>query len=214
MNVPRTAPLDPITMSVTLYRFSSIATEMTVALSNAAFSALLSLTNDFSCAIYDARGRQLAAVDALPIHTNSMHLFLDEIGRTFGGDIHEGDVVACNHPYRGNTHIGDLLVVTPVFSRGRHVLCVAAKAHQLDVGAPVPTSANPAATSIWQEGIMIPPVKLYDRRVKRHDVIDFHLANVRGCRGVSAARIAAGTARSLPAEPRAGADGLVAAIWY
>jgi N-methylhydantoinase B len=171
--------LDPVTLSLLLNRFSGIATEMTVALSNAAFSALLSLTNDFSCAIFDARGRQLTAVDAIPIHTNSMHLFLEEIERTFGDDIHEGDVIACNHPYRGNTHIGDLVVVTPVYVRGRHVLWAAVKAHQLDVGAPVPTSANPHAETIWEEGIMIPPVKLYDRGVARRDVIDFYLSNVR-----------------------------------
>ena len=80
-----------IRFSVLMNRLNSIALEMSVALGNTAFSELLSLTNDFSCCIYDAKGRQLAVMDALPIHTNSMHLFLEKIVEYFGEALYPGD---------------------------------------------------------------------------------------------------------------------------
>lgn len=172
-------PIDPITFSVVLNRLSSIATEMTLALENAAFTPILSLARDYSCCIYDARARQVAVVDAIPIHTNSVHLVLASIVESFEGDIHEGDVIACNDPYRGNTHIGDLVTAVPVFHAGRLMFWSVAKGHQLDVGAPVPTSAYAGARNVWQEGLTIPPLKLYDRGVPRRDVIDLYLSNLR-----------------------------------
>lgn len=175
----RRQQLDPITFSVLLNRLNSIATEMTVALANTASSALLALTHDFSCCVYDARGRQVAMKDALPIHTNSMHLFIERVVEVFGDDVQEGDVVACNDPYSGNTHIGDLATAAPVFHEGELLFWTAVRAHQLDVGAPVPTSAWAAARDIWQEGLIMPPVKLYDGGRARRDVIDFYLANMR-----------------------------------
>ena len=170
---------DPIRFSVIMNRLNSIALEMSVALGNTAFSELLSLTNDFSCCIYDADGRQLAVMDALPIHTNSMHLFLETVADYFEDDLHPGDIVLCNDPYSGNTHNGDLSTAAPVFADGEHVFWVAVKAHQLDVGAPVPHSSFGGAEDIWQEGLTIPPVKIYERGAARRDVIDFYLANVR-----------------------------------
>lgn len=171
--------LDPIEFSVVLHRLNTILEEMTVALAQTAFSALLSLTHDFSCCMYDRQGRQLAMVDALPIHTNSMHLFLNEIAEFFGDQVHRGDIFVSNHPYAGNTHIGDLASAAPVFLDGEHLLWVAIRAHQLDVGAPVPHSSYAGAADIWQEGLKIPPLKLYDRGVARADVVQFYLQNLR-----------------------------------
>ena len=173
------AKADPIRFSVIMNRLNSIALEMSIALGNTAFSELLSLTNDFSCCIYDANGRQLAVMDALPIHTNSMHLILEKMAGYFGEALYPGDIIACNDPYSGNTHNGDLTTAAPVFADGEHVFWVSVKAHQLDVGAPVPHSSYGGAENIWQEGLTIPPVKFYEKGVARRDVIDFYLANVR-----------------------------------
>ena len=115
------APIDPITFSVLISRIESIATEMTIALENASMTAILGLCRDYSCCIYDVGLRQVAAVDAIPIHTNSMHLLLREVAQAFEGDIAPGDVIACNYPYSGNSHIGDLVTVCPVFVDGRQV---------------------------------------------------------------------------------------------
>ena len=177
--MPEPSAIDPITFSVLLNRLNSIAAEMTVALANTASSALLALTHDFSCCVYDGRGRQVAMKDALPIHTNSMHLFIERIVEVYGDDVHEGDVIACNDPYSGNTHVGDLATAAPVFHDGELLFWTAVRAHQLDVGAPAATSSWAGASTVWQEGLTIPPVKLYDAGRARRDVIELYLANVR-----------------------------------
>jgi N-methylhydantoinase B len=173
------SPVDPVTFSVILSRLGSIATEMTATLEHAAMTPLLALCRDYSCCIYNQHAQQVAMVDALPIHTNSMRLVLEEIARFFGDGIADGDVIACNDPYHGNTHIGDLVTACPVFHNGRHLFWTATRGHQLDVGAPIPTSDQPWARNVWQEGLTLPPVKLYEAGLPRRDVLELYLVNVR-----------------------------------
>ncbi|MFA4930126.1 MAG: hydantoinase B/oxoprolinase family protein, partial [Patulibacter sp.] len=170
---------DPITFSVMLSRFTSIAHEMTLTLEYTAWTSILALARDYSCAIYDAVPRQICMFDALPIHTTSMHHVLAEIHRAFEGQVHEGDVYMCNAPYRGNTHVGDVVTAEPVFVDGEHLFWSVTKGHQLDVGAVIPSSIVPAAKDVWQEGLHIPPLKIHDRGVPREDVIDLYLTNLR-----------------------------------
>jgi N-methylhydantoinase B len=168
-----------VTFSVILNRFNRIAEEMTVTLEQAAWTPILAICRDFSCAIYDVRRRQVCMFDALPIHTTSLHTVLDAITDAFGDDIADGDVFMSNDPYRGNTHIGDLVTACPVFVDGQHLFWSVTRGHQLDTGAPIPSSIVPAARNIWQEGITIPPVRVVAGGVPRSDVIDLYLANVR-----------------------------------
>lgn len=170
---------DPITFSVILSRFNNIANEMTLTLEYTAWTSILALARDYSCAIYDAVPRQIAMFDALPVHTTSLHLVLSEIAETFEGRIHEGDVFLCNHPFRRNTHVGDVVTAQPVFFEGEHVFWSVTKGHQLDIGAAAPTSVSASARHVFQEGIHIPPVRIYERGEAREDVIDFYLSNVR-----------------------------------
>ncbi len=170
---------DPITFSVVLSRLNSIANEMTLTLEYTAWTSILALCRDFSCAIYDAEPRQIAMYDALPIHTTSLQLVLQEIARSFEGDVHDGDIFLCNDPYRFNTHVGDLVTALPVFVEGRHLFWSVTKGHQMDTGAFVPSSVTAAAQNVWQEGIQIPPVKIAERGRMRRDVVDLYLANVR-----------------------------------
>ncbi len=171
--------LDSITFSVILNRLNAIAAEMTLTLEYTAWTSILSQARDFSCAIYDASTRQVAMNDALPIHTNSLHLVLREIARTFEDDIADGDAILCNSPYRGNTHIGDVVVAVPVFFAERHMFWSLTKGHQQDIGAYLPTSVASQAVDIWQEGLQIPPVKIFSDGKPREDVIDFYLSNLR-----------------------------------
>lgn len=171
--------LDPVLFSVIVSRLDSIAAEMTIALERAAMSSILGLCRDYSCCLYDRAARQIAMVDALPIHTNTMHLVLGRIAEQYGDDLAEGDVIACNYAYSANTHIGDLVTVCPVFYEGEHLFWAAAKGHQLDVGAPVPSSSNPWARNVWQEGLQIPPVKFYEGGTQRRDVVELYLTNMR-----------------------------------
>lgn len=170
---------DPITFSVILNRLQGIAEEMTLTVEYSAWTAILSLARDFSCAIFDTSLRQIAMLDAVPIHTTSLDLTLQAIIDAFDGQFAEGDVIMCNSPYHGNTHVGDLVTATPVFVGGDHLFWTVTRGHQLDTGANVPSSVTTQAENIWQEGIQIPPVKVVEQGKQRQDVIALYLANVR-----------------------------------
>ncbi|MGE3775417.1 MAG: hydantoinase B/oxoprolinase family protein, partial [Gammaproteobacteria bacterium] len=173
---------NPITFSVIRNRFEAIGQEMTLAMEQTAWTSVIALARDYSCMIYDAHEsgpRQVTMAECLPIHCNSIRALLIEIVRTFENDIHDGDVFMANDPYRGNTHIPDLVTATPVFVDGRHVFWTVARGHQLDCGASEACSIVPAARTIFQEGIVIPPIKIFERGRERYDIIALYLANVR-----------------------------------
>ncbi|MDO8209632.1 hydantoinase B/oxoprolinase family protein [Conexibacter sp. CPCC 206217] len=171
--------VDPITFSVLLSRFDAIVEEMTLTLERSAWTSIIALAHDYSCALFDARGRQISMFDALPIHATSMGLLVQEIARCFGGDVNPGDLFLANDPYSRNTHIGDLVTAAPVFLDGEPAFWSVTKGHQLDTGAPVPSSVVPSARNVWQEGITIPPTRLVERGALREDVLRLYLANVR-----------------------------------
>jgi N-methylhydantoinase B len=173
---------DPITFSVIRNRFEAIGREMTLAMEQTAWTSVIALARDYSCMIYDAHPdgpRQVTMAECLPIHCNSIRELLIEIVRVFAGDIHDGDLYMANDPYRGNTHIPDLVTAQPVFVDGNHLFWTVARGHQLDCGAAEASSIVPAARSVFQEGIVIPPTKLVDRGNERHDIVELYLANVR-----------------------------------
>jgi N-methylhydantoinase B len=171
--------IDPITFSVILNRFNTIAREMTLALEYTSWTSILALARDFSCAIYDAQARQVCMMDALPIHTNSLHVILRSMVKAFEGNVYDGDVIVSNDPYSGNTHVGDFVTACPVFYKGEHLFWAVTKGHQLDCGAYEATSVAPSAKDVWQEALQLPPIKFYEKGQPRQDVINMYLANVR-----------------------------------
>jgi N-methylhydantoinase B len=171
--------MDPVTFSVLMRRLEAISQEMSLVLEASSWTSIIALCHDFSCVIYDKAARQVCMYDALPAHTTSMQMIIQEIGRSFGDDIHDGDVILINDPYRGNTHIGDVVTATPVFVDDSHLFWSASKAHHMDIGAFIPSSCTANSENIYQEGITIPPVKIVSRGDRRNDVIDFFLSNVR-----------------------------------
>jgi N-methylhydantoinase B len=171
--------IDPITFSVILNRFNTIAREMTLTLEYTSWTSILALARDFSCAIYDAKARQVCMMDALPIHTNSLHVILGSMVKAFEGEVYEGDVIVSNDPYSGNTHVGDFVTACPVFHEGKHLFWAVTKGHQLDCGAYQATSVAPSAKDVWQEALQLPPIKFYEKGKPRQDVINMYLANVR-----------------------------------
>lgn len=171
--------VDPITFSVILSRFDAIVTEMTRVLERSAWTSILALAHDYSCAIYDAVPRQVSMYDALPIHTASMHHVVGEIAEVFAGSIQEGDVFLCNDPYSKNTHVGDYVTAAPVFSEGRLVFWSVTKGHQMDTGAYIPSSVVASAQDIYQEGLTIPPMRMVEGGQMREDFLRLLLANLR-----------------------------------
>jgi N-methylhydantoinase B/oxoprolinase/acetone carboxylase alpha subunit len=170
--------LDPIEFEIFKNLFVSIAEEMGVTLCRTGFSPNIKERLDYSCAIYDASGQTIAQGDHLPVHLGAMPLSvraaIDHV------DMEPGDTVILNDPFRGGTHLPDITLVSPVFLKrtGPPAFFVANRAHHSDVGGMSPGSM-PLAREVFQEGLIIPPVKLVKRGVLDSELMSFILANVR-----------------------------------
>ena len=115
----------------------------------------------------------------LPIFVGVMAFGVKMVIDKAAGHVSDGDVWIFNDPYEGGTHLSDLRLVRPVFREGQVFCWLASVGHWHDVGGNVPGNYNPAATESFQEGFLLPPVKLFDRGDLRQDVIDILLANSR-----------------------------------
>jgi N-methylhydantoinase B len=173
---------DRITVSVIQHRLESIVQEMGEAMLRTAYSQILNSSRDFSTAVFDGQGRLAAQAEHVPIHVGALPWAVASVGDYFKGRIHPGDLFLLNDPYHGNNHLPDLTVLLPVFIGERLVFWSINWAHQHDIGGATHGTYNPAATEIWQEGIRIPPLKLYDAGALRDDVMQMVATNVRHAR--------------------------------
>ena len=168
---------DPTTLEIYRALFTSVAEEMGIALRRTAFSPNIKERRDYSCAVFDAKGRVIAQGDHMPVHLGSMPMAvaaaLAEI------EFAPGDVVAVNDPFAGGTHLPDVTLVTPVVHGKRILFYVANRAHHADIGGATPGSMG-LATDIYGEGIRIPPIRLVRNGVVDRDTMRLLLANVRG----------------------------------
>jgi 5-oxoprolinase (ATP-hydrolysing) len=164
---------DPVMLEVFNNLFVSVAEQMGYALQNTARSVNIKERLDFSCAIFDAKGRLIANAPHIPVHLGSMDRSVETILREVGGDLKPGDVWMLNAPYNGGTHLPDITVVTPVFAENSSELLffVAARGHHADIGGIAPGSMSPKAKSIEEEGVYIDPFKLVGRGRFREDEV-------------------------------------------
>lgn len=172
---------DPARLEVFKHLFASVAEEMGTALRRSAFSPNIKERRDFSCAVFDGQGSMVAQAAHIPVHLGSMPLSVDACIETLL--LGPGDVAIVNDPYRGGTHLPDITIVTPVHEEpatsGAGLLgYVASRAHHSDVGGIAPGSL-PLATSIEEEGVIIPPTKLVARGELVEEVWEFILGSVR-----------------------------------
>ncbi|GJQ60626.1 MAG: N-methylhydantoinase B [Candidatus Scalindua sp.] len=169
---------DPINLEIFNNLFSSLCEEMGVVLCKSSFSTNIKERKDFSCALFDCRGELVAQAEHLPVHLASMSLSVKEAIKAvkMGG----GDSVILNDPYRGGTHLPDITVVTPFFSKRsrKPTFYVANRAHHADVGGMTPGSMC-NTTEIYQEGLRIPPVKIVERGSINDEIFTIISANVR-----------------------------------
>ena len=157
----------------------SVAEEMGQALMRAAFSPNIKERRDFSCAVFDSNGRLLAQAAHIPVHLGAMPLAVRAAREAVGDGWRRGDVVALNDPYMGGTHLPDLTMVSPVFGASRRLLgFVASRAHQADIGGMSPGSM-PLASELFQEGVIVPPIKLMERGEWNAAALHLLLRNVR-----------------------------------
>lgn len=169
---------DAIKLELYKNMLTSVAEEMGVTLQRTAFSPNIKERLDFSCAVFDGTGQMVAQAAHIPAHLGSMPLsVLAAIEHT---SMEPGDMIALNDPYRGGTHLPDITLVAPVFPEpgSAPTFFVANRAHHADVGGMTPGSM-PLATSVIQEGIRIPPIKLIRGGQLDTDLWELILANVR-----------------------------------
>jgi N-methylhydantoinase B len=175
--------IDPIVTSVIRHRLLAIVEEMGEAMLRTSYSQILNSSRDFSTAICDLDGRLIAQAEHVPIHVGALPFAARAVTEFFRGDIHEGDVFLLNDPYHGGNHLPDLTAFVPVFEGangdGRPRFWSINRAHQSDIGGATHGAYNAAATEIWQEGIRITPLRLYDRGIVRHDLLEMIATNVR-----------------------------------
>jgi N-methylhydantoinase B len=176
---------DPIRLEIFKHLFTAVAEEMGTVLRKSSYSPNIKERRDYSCAIFDERGRMIAQAAHIPVHLGSMPLSVKAAIDHFAGDMLPGDVVVLNDPFRGGTHLPDITMVSPVFfsavndRTGSGVIgFVASRAHHADVGGMTPGSM-PVAREIFQEGLIIPPVKLVRAGLMDRDILEMILANVR-----------------------------------
>jgi N-methylhydantoinase B len=172
--------MDPITLELYRHRFAGVAEEMGVTLRRTGYSPNIKERLDFSCAVFDGSGRMIAQAAHIPAHLGAMPASVLTILDRFPVWT-PGDVVIVNDPFEGGNHLPDITMISPVFTPGngeRPTFFVASRAHHADVGGMTPGSL-PLSTEIYQEGIIIPPVKLYKQGALDADLLRLILRNVR-----------------------------------
>ena len=173
--------IDPITRSVVQYRLSSIVTEMGEAMLRTSYSQILNSSRDFSLGICDTGGRLIAQADHIPVHVGALPWATRAVEQRFS-DVRPGDVFLLNDPYHGGSHLPDLTAFVPIFDGDRRLYWTIVRAHQSDIGGATHGGYNPGATEIWQEGLRVPPIRLYEAGRLRDDLLDLLALNVRNPR--------------------------------
>lgn len=166
----------PILLEVFKNAFSSIAEEMGVVLQRTAFSPNIKERRDFSCAIFDKKENLVAQAAHIPVHLGSMSESVKVAIKEF--NFEEGDMVVLNDPYMGGTHLPDITLVAPFFYGGELLFFIANRAHHSDVGGSA-SGSMPLSSSIFQEGFIIPPIKLLKRGELNEEFMKLFLRNVR-----------------------------------
>ncbi|AMN66981.1 hydantoinase B/oxoprolinase family protein [Psychrobacter sp. P11G5] len=177
-----TTTLDPITLSVVRGALETAQREMTLTLEKTARSSVFNLAHDYSNALFDHLPEMILQGQDIPIHLGSLMPAMKAVAGFYGDDIHEGDIIYHNDPVVMGSHILDCCMYKPVFYEGELVFWTVCKGHVTDIGGPVPAGYNPDAKEIYAEGLRIPPIKIWEKGVRRDDVINLIHSNMRSRR--------------------------------
>lgn len=186
--------VDPVTLEVYRHLFTAISEEMGAVLRRASFSPNIKERRDYSCALFDPQARAVALGDHMPVHLGAMPMSVVAALEALG-DLEPGDVACLNDPFHGGTHLPDITLVAPVYHDDVLLGYVASRAHHSDVGGSTPGSM-PLAEEIFEEGLRIPPVRLYRAGTRNEALWQTILANVR-----------------TPDERSGDLDAQIAALW-
>ncbi len=175
--------IDPVTLAILKGRLEQIVDEMDATLFRSAFNPIIAEAHDASHGLYEASSGDtlVQGKSGLPIFVGIMAFavkaVIDKAARD--GDLADGDVYIFNDPYAGGSHLSDFRLVKPLYRDGKVFCYLASVGHWHDVGGNVPGNYNPVATESFQEGMLIPPVKLFEAGRLRQDIVDILSANSR-----------------------------------
>ena len=178
-------PIDPLTLAVIQAGLGQVCNEMDIAFSRAAFSPVIAEADDRADGIYDRdRARSLRRANyGLPVFVGTMQASTEHLVRLIGegkaGRPEPGDIYIVNDPYLGGTHLMDVRFVLPFYYRGEHVCWLQNTGHWPDVGGAVPGGFSAKATEVEQEGLRLPPVKLFKRGVMDAEIYAIIMSNIR-----------------------------------
>ena len=173
------AAVDPISFEVIRNALVAATDEMVLALKRSAYSTNIKTRSDFSCAFFDAELRSVAQGFAQPVHLGSMVEQVPKAIQAYGaGNLAAGDMLLTNNPYPGGVHLNDVNLISPVYTDGELLGYVSNLAHHVDVGGGAPASIG-AFREVFQEGVIIPPVKLVAGGKIVPDVFKLVLAQIR-----------------------------------
>lgn len=157
-----------------------IARELTLNMLRTGYSTIIKESQDFTFAIFDRMGRLVAQGVPQPLHIGPLSAQVNEVRRAFAGRIEQGDAFIVNHPYRAcQNHATDVTVISPVFFKGRLLAYVGNIAHKPDLGGKVPGTNSGDATDLFQEGLLIPALKIQRQGAINDDLKEMIRANTR-----------------------------------
>ena len=168
--------LDPVTLSVLASALAGIAEEMGAVLIRGAYSSNVKERRDCSTALFDREGRMVAQAEHIPVHLGAMP---EAVAAVIEREPDPGDVFIVNDPYSGGTHLPDITLVSPISHADEIVGFAVTRAHHSDVGGMRPGSMPSDSRDLYQEGLVIPPLRLVRAGEYVRDVLDLILANVR-----------------------------------
>jgi N-methylhydantoinase B len=157
--------VDPITFAVVRSGLDAIADDMAYTVVRIARSEIVKDVMDFSAALCAGDGQMIAQAKTIAQHLGAIPEAMAAVLATYEGDLHDGDVVIMNDPYHGGMHLPDIFMFVPIFEGAQRRAFAVVICHHTDVGGRVPGSNASDSTEIYQEGLRIPPLKLYARGV-------------------------------------------------
>jgi N-methylhydantoinase B len=211
--------VDLFTVEILKDKLTATADEMGVVLARTSMSPIVYEVLDFACGLTDASARVVAQTNGLTLFTGTFGPQVQtQIDRHGLKGMREGDVFATNVPYLGGTHTCDVCLVRPVLFNGRVIAFAVSVTHWIEIGGAVPGSIPPDATEIFQEGLQLPGVRVYDAGRRNEALIDLIAANIRlprtglGDLNAGLAAVSIGERRLLDACERYGVDLVLASF--
>ncbi len=174
-----TETFNPITLKLIKNALESTVDEMALTIVRTAYSSNLKNSMDFSTGFCSSRGELIAQGLCLPLHLGSLPDGMKAILNKYGKSIYPGDVFILNDPFEGGTHLPDIYIIKPVFLEGDLLAFATTIAHHTDIGGRVAGGNACDCTEIYQEGLRIPPLKLYEQGKANKALFDIIAKNVR-----------------------------------